>query len=350
MRRSLSILVLGLSVFAGTALSADRIPRDHLLCYYVRKDPRQVSRPKPYIESMEAFSKTRKASTVLYFFKFPDPLERSFASNEKGRIVQNRTQELFDAGYKSLLPSGKGPDPRPARLRTAAEEYRTWLRLLLQPELRPDRKPVPVPFEFLGAELYDSAGPPHNTGIRYDLEKVRAGYEAQPSDMRALVCLELALIERDLGLFQESEKTVQGVIERLNLLNVDFRKDAEFRQHLRESNNFDRPECVLLFVAGDNAARAGNPRLAEKYYSALIEGAPASPFAWEAFCKLPRLADVDQGRVKRMEEILIGTYPLVWGCHREMLKLEPHQVKSTVSTLLRTVEPQRVARYEDWAY
>jgi hypothetical protein len=168
--------------------------------------------------------------------------------------------------------------------------------------------------------------------------------------MRALVSLELALIERDLGLLEESEKTIQGTIERLNLLNIDFHKDAEFRQHLHESNNFDRPECVLLFLAGDAAARQGNARLAEKYYSTLIERAPASPFAWEAFCKLPRLADVDHERVSKLEDILIGTYPLIWGCRRDDLKVDPSKVKSTISTLLRTVEPQRVARYESWGY
>jgi hypothetical protein len=356
MKPTLNAMLIALCIPTLAAAWAPPTHDDALLCYSLVYNPRL----KEISAQARTVMEVRRAAKMLYFFEVPEPLERSFASTAEGGILRVRGRILSSFGFSRVFMHEDGTatylydavdadkgragraekaldDSERVRLEDAARRWRALLPVIRQPEAGGKR--APTPFDFLGAELYLTAGPAVSFGALKGLGKVRTAYESNPSDLAALVYLELALVERNLGQVGRSQKTLNEALQELDLLKVDFREDAQFRQHLHESFNFARPECVILFLAGDAAAKRGEPELAEKYYSILIERAPASPFAWECFGKLARLPGVDQDRVARLEQLLVKTYPLVWGCRRNALKVEPSQVASTVSTLLRAFGP-----------
>jgi tetratricopeptide (TPR) repeat protein len=284
--------------------------------------------------------KNRQAAEVLYFLEKPFAMERDFVTLKDGSVAQGRAKFLRTPKIVILGTDGRPlpvahPVPDAATRKRVAADYR---RVIAQ--LTVDKaagKTHSVPFDFLGVVLF-MAG---DHGIAdlpdYDLDEVRKAYKASPSDLRVLAYLELALIERALGRKDEYRKVLAEALIKTNLSEIDRRADVKFRRHLAGRYNFARPECCLLFQAAEDARENKRFDEAQKHYKTLIERAPGSPFAWEALAKTSLLPEVKPEETKRLTDILLQTYPLVWGCQRPKLKMDKEAFAAQLPALLKIV-------------
>jgi hypothetical protein len=192
-----------------------------------------------------------------------------------------------------------------------------------------------VPLTFLGGVQFITGA--YIGGVE-DAMRSESGYKARPSAIRPLLYLELALLEKKLER-PDYHSLLEQAVTNLNLLKMDFRSDVEFRRG-KEDENYDRPECALLYLAGRSAESRSRTNEAVCYYTTLIEQAPGSPNAWEACARLRNWAKSGEEvkRVNRLEQILVDTYPLIWGWRRWELK--PELEKSAVSEVIHNLLTQ----------
>lgn len=309
----------------------------------------------PELRKLQGPAKTilhaRQLSEVLYFFEAPAPMRRGLALGEDGTVslhgdarglrIIRRITATDDAGRERVIHQRPVPT-RGARERAAAL-YREALSALA--ESHKAGASAPVPFEFLGVELFQlsDAFPSYSE----DLERVRRGYAANPSDLTALARLELALIERALNRPAAYRKTIAQAVMKQLPSRMDFRADIRFRRHLRGTLNFARPETCLLFLSAEDARLSGRPDEARRAYALLVQRAPGSPFAWEALAKMTIMPGADPKRLARLREELLQTWPLVWGCPRRGRKLTKQALAEQLPRLLaeagrdETREPHR---------
>ena len=170
-----------------------------------------------------------------------------------------------------------------------------------------------VPFELLVPQICWVAA------LHYRMEDIyeaKAHYLSRPSQLISLVLLEVALLHRALGDTEAYTQTLSKALASFDLESLDFTGDVEYRKLLVGWYNLARPETCVVFLVAEDARRRGETGVASKYYSLLIHGAPASPYAWEAFVRLTMLPDVNPSQINSAKERLLETYPCVWGCSR----------------------------------
>lgn len=291
----------------------------------------------------------RKESNIFYFLQLYGVIRGPVRIDTQGRLEHlsedwqwmrypRRAKLVVDHAGKATVSEASAEGNR-ADSETLTRIARGYREMLERGSVTNAAGPAstPVPFVFLGGQQHPVAVVVYDQ-VRFDMGKVQSGYGTNPSDMASLMYLELALIERDLGR-RDYGRVLEEAIGKLAIAKKDFRRDVEFRQYLPESANFDRPECAILYLAGKCAEEQGEKTRALERYTTLIERSPGSPLAWEACARLMRLASTgtEVKRLQELEQMLVDTYPLIWGCPREGLKLDKTAVPNAVHGLLTRV-------------
>ena len=310
------ICIVGYLLMYGCVVGAER---EQILYLSPGMHPKLLKLTGPAKVVLEA----RQISEAVYFSEVSEAMERGLEVGKEG-VLSFKQARSCAIGY--------GPAPGREELTRAVPLYRKAIEELTK--AGSERKRVAVPFYFLGGvRLYPVSDVWYNK--RFDERKVRRGYEANQSDLAALAYLELALLEKKLGRGEEYSRLLKAAVAELKLLGIHYCTDTIFREHLHESLNFARPETCLLFLAGEDARLKGRAAEARNYYATLIERAPGSPFAWEALAKLVVMGDMEGEQMAWLKSILLHTYPLVWGCPRENLKLDKDGFAAELPALLR---------------
>ena len=301
------------------------------------------SEPDVQLPQIEGHAKTiqkaREISKLRYYFEVEQPMLRGFGVSNDGPVLFNRgrfpglIRRVEHTDNDGKVAVHERPVPRDEALSQAGAMYRKVLGKLVEAHGAGEKSPVP--FEFLGIEMEGTVVSDIAPQEERDKAWVKRGYLAKPSDLAALVYLELALIEEKLGREDEYRKLIAQAVGDLKLLEIDYRSDTAFRQHLREFGNFARPECCILFLAAEDARLNGRRGEAQQYYTTLIERAPGSPFAWEALAKMSVMPDTDPKEIDRLKQLLLDTYPLIWGCPRPGLELEKEAFAAQLPALLK---------------
>lgn len=267
----------------------------------------------------------RQISETVYFSEVPEAMERGLEVGKEMGLSFRQARSCAIVGFGRPAPGKK-------ELTRAVLLYRKVIEELTKDGR--ERKRVAAPFHYLGGvRLYFVSDVGYPKGV--DVEKVRQGYKVKPSDLAALAYLELALLEKKLGRKEEYSRLLKEAVAKLKLMEIHYWTDIIFRQYLYGQLNFARPETCLLFLAGEDARLKGQAAEARKYYTTLIERAPGSPFAWEALAKLVVMGDMEGEQMAWLKSILLHTYPLVWGCPRENLKLDKDGFAAELPALLR---------------
>lgn len=319
----------------ASALSADNTASRQNLLPHISFNDQKLH---PYAKKIASI---RNSSRKPYFLMLSKYLNRSFSVKPGGEISINEvdsntsiTQVYQKIDGKRVLIAEDKPVAGVV-LENCAQNYKAIIKDL-RAQKQSNQDSVPVPFGFMGAYRTPVSDAFYDTHV-YNIDKVRAGYEQVPSDIAALAYLELALIQLHLGEVDKADQVIYEGVTNLDLTAIDFLQDAEFRLYLHPSQNFARPECALLFLAGAGAQRRGEVSTARKYYKSLIKGAPSSPFAWEALGKLSSLKGIQTSTVDELGAVLLKTYPLIWGCRRDSVKLGKSQLAKNMSVLLKQV-------------
>ncbi len=313
----IKIYVVGYLLVCGSVVGAEREPIYYLSTKF---HPKLLKLTGPNKMILEA----RQMSEAVYFFEVSEAMERGLDVGKEGGLSFKKARSCAIGGY------GLAPDKK--ELTRAILLYRKTIEELTK--AGSERKRVAVPFHFLGGvRLFPVSDVFWPKG--FDEEKVRQGYQVKPSDLAALAYLELALLEKKLGRKEEYSRLLKEAVVKLKLLEIHYCTDTIFREHLHESLNFARPETCVLFLAGEDARLKGRAAEARNYYATLIERAPGSPFAWEALAKLVVMGDMEGEQMDWLKSILLHTYPLVWGCPREYLKLDKDGFAAELPALLR---------------
>ncbi len=292
----------------------------------------------------------RRESNIFYFLQMEGVIRGPVRIDAQGRLAcfsedwhwgryPGRIKYVVDHAGKVTAASEASEEEKRADSETLTRIAKGYREMLERGSITNAAGPAstPVPFVFLGGQQHPVADVVYDQ-VRFDMGKVQSGYGANPSDMASLMYLELALIERDLGR-RDYGRVLQEAIEKLAIAKKDFRRDVEFRQYLPESANFDRPECAILYLAGKFAEEQGKKTRALECYTTLIERSPGSPLAWEACARLMKLASkgTEVKRLQELKQILIDTYPLIWGCPREGVDLDKTSVPAAIHNLLTKV-------------
>ncbi len=268
----------------------------------------------------------RSVSKVFFFSCLADEIDRPIQVDKEAGLISER--HLWSQRFPTNLAER-------AKLTTVAESYRKALDLRESERVRVQTNAAPLMFLVGGLQFPRAAVLPAYARAMADLE---AGYKSKPSSVKALLYLELSILERELGR-TSYEATLKEAIAQLNLTDIDFRLDVKFRAGLAPGANFERPECAILYLAGNCAEEHGEKTQAVERYTTLIERSPGSPLAWEACARLMRLASTgtEVKQLQELEQMLVDTYPLIWGCPREGLKLDKTAVPNAVHGLLTRV-------------
>ena len=147
-----------------------------------------------------------------------------------------------------------------------------------------------------------------------------------------------------MGRTKTSMRLIREAVTELKLMEMDYRNDVRFRQHLLYFWNFARPEACLLFLGAEDARLGKRAPKAIRGYTTLIERAPGSPFAWEALAKLSVMPKVDRKEVSRLTDVLLATYPLIWGCPRPDLKIKKEEFAKQLPALLKKVGQEEAGK------
>lgn len=276
----------------------------------------------------------RRASGVFYFFKLADVIGRTIRMGDDGKLELVSTPWEKSVSIHAFRAAGMDQETVKSELVLTAASYRNELQRLSKVET--EKETTPLPFVFLGAKKFATGGP-----TRYEspdvMAQIHSAYRRNPSSTRALIYLELAMIEMEMGM-TNSLTTLESAIATLGLTNLNYRADADFRRQLHPSLNFARPECAILYLAG-KGCEGENMVRAIHYYTCLLRNAPSSPCAWEAASRLVRLAScgVEIPELEILEELLAQVYPVIWGASRESVALEEENVAEEIRSLLKTV-------------
>ena len=176
--------------------------------------------------------------------------------------------------------------------------------------------PPSVPVELLTAMPLSPASFHPRTE---DLREARRRYAERPSRLVSLACLELALLHRELGDLGAYRTGLTKALAAVAEGAWDFRTDIEMRRLLVGYYNFARPETCILFLVAEEARRRQDAATAVKYYTMLIDKAPASPYASEALVRLTMMRGVAASDIESAKQRVLETFPCVWGCSRVML-------------------------------
>lgn len=167
-------------------------------------------------------------------------------------------------------------------------------------------------------------------------------YKKRPSSLRAVIELEAALVEKELGHAEEYRKLLSDAVERLDLEKFDFRSDIVFRLRMPKMLNFVRPEVCLVFLHATELKNEGDSKRALTLFRLIVDAAPTSPLAWLA---LAEMEAITPGRGGQLIGFLTDFYPVFWGCthgtldsiSKSTFKRRGHELLKLVSQL---TEPQ----------
>ena len=322
--------VLGLMCIAAFG-QAEVVSAERIRIAYLSANPlelRKLTGPAKMI--LDA----RRISETVFFSEVPEAIERGVVVGKEGRLSfkQDRSCQIVNPGIRAIPGQVLHKAPDKNELKRAVLLYRKAIEELAKDGR--ERKRVAAPYYFLGGVYLGLVSD------GFSITGVRKGYQIKPSDLAALAYLELALLEKKLGRKEEYSRLLKETVAKLNLMEIHYWTDIIFRQHLLGELNFARPETCLLFLAGEDARLKGQVSEARKYYTTLIERAPGSPFAWESLAKLEAIGDVKPDQMKWLKSILLHTYPLVWGCPRENLKLDKEAFAAELPALLKKVDKE----------
>ena len=271
------------------------------------------------------------------------------------------TREISGRAYSHLLPShfmgnlsirdirgDTTPELAPGRyphgyrpLETTEEaESRVLPRYgrLLEDVVKAEEAQIPAPIDLLSAgwniDTKFMALAPY-TGLQraYIAEE----YRKRPSSLRAVVELETALVEKELGYTDKYRKLLADAVERLDLETFDFRSDIVFRIRMPKMLNFVRPEVCLVFLHATELKNEGDSERALSLFRLIVEAAPTSPLAWLALAEMQAI-DPGKGYLSRLRDFLTDFYPVFWGCtHGTLDSISKHTFKRRGDELLKLV-------------
>jgi hypothetical protein len=295
-----------------------------------------------YEGTLKNIAEARALSDLPYYHYFRGPLERNLQRGENAGVTV--TEEPWVRAFRRdfyLYRDEEGEVQKrlnyvePAR---TTEQKQEAVRIYegVVSRLMTDRKEgrrTDAPIEVVGV-LYPlwAKVPPKTQKM---LEQIHWGYQRQPSDLAAVAYLELALVKKDLGDEDGYRRVITKAVKELKVLEIHYCGDTVLRGYVKRRFNFARPETCLLFLAGEDARLNGRAAEARKYYTTIIERAPGSPFAWEALARLEVMGGTNRKQMEWLRSILLHTYPLVWGCPREDLKLDKDGFAAALPALLK---------------
>jgi tetratricopeptide (TPR) repeat protein len=253
--------------------------------------------PSPTV--IEAIQSARQLSRTSYFAALDPPKRRVFVTDEG--------EMRSDIPMRIVVQD-------PERFGEARAKYQAVLdELKIQ---HSNGVIVVVPFDLIGIE-----NGPVADRIGSEVDAIRRARELFPenagSNLLALVYLELALLERDLGNGKRFEELVNEGANIVAESNVNFRNDQNLRVGLPEALNFARPEAALLHLAGEIHLLNGQFDQAQAFLESALVIAPYDPFAWESAALLIGNSNFKSIDRKKMLQQLVNAYPLIWGCTRE---------------------------------
>lgn len=291
----------------------------------------------------------RALSGIVYYHHLRRPLERDIVRGEDGElaVIEKPWVQSNSKGYYLYLDEEGVTKKRdyPLEIERTIQQKSDAIKIyehVIQQLTKEGQanKHTKVPLEMLGFS-YPLVGKMFPEQAKL-LGHISLSYEQQPSDLLAVAYLELALLKKDNSDEDGYNELIADAIKSLKLLNIHYCCDTSFRACIFDQKyNFARPETCLLFLAGEDARLKGQDTKAQEYYMTLIERAPASPFAWEALAKLEILGAGSIDRMQWLKNILVYTYPLVWGCPRENLKLDKDAFANVLPTLLKKVGEEK---------
>lgn len=275
----------------------------------------------------EKLLEARKLAGQTYYDVSP-AWPRRFSVGKDGMIQEGLPMnvKLVWAGENGTSSSPHSPHD----VQRALQQYRKLQNALLGAPLEKENAASP---DLIVDDLNTTPLP---TSLFGSARAIKKALEKNPSSLLAIVYLELALLEKKLGNADVYDGIVAEAVEKLCLTEIDFRADVEFRRHIEESANFDRPEVVLLFNAAELAREKGKLEKAQEYYRVIIERCPGSPSAWDALAVLTMLKS-DQKELEKLTEHLLETWPLIWGAPRHTLCIDKEAFAKQLPSLLKKV-------------
>ena len=271
----------------------------------------------------------RLASGVMYFEKLDYAINREIVTYGSKLSVIN-TESDNERKLRALLRSEQSA----RHMSQVAISYRKALKQ--SPDLAGERS-IRLPFGFLGADEFSQGLSWKRDGNPHAMSNLRSGYEKNPSTVKATIYLELALIELETN-SSNAIATLELAVQTLDLTNMNFKSDIEFRLRTDRYSNIARPEAAILFIAGRELESTDLQR-AIHYYRSLVRGAPGSPLSWEAAARMSYLKSTGEivPGYEQVHELLANGYPLVWGVPRNIKRIEKEKFSQVIIEMLKEI-------------
>ena len=273
----------------------------------------------------------RALTGLIYFAELSTPLVRTLRMNEQGELELLKHSRYFQYADGQIWEDSERRVATREQKRKALALYEQAVRQCALE--RKNGKRTDAPMTVVGVVLPRVAKVAAE--LNRSLMRLYEGYEQKASDIAAVAYLELALVKKDLGDQEGYKQSVLSAVKELELPKMDYRADVAFRAHMLERFNFARPESCLLFLAAEDARLDKRFGEAQQQYRILIEMMPGSPFAWEALANMSVMPDTDPKEIERLKQLLLDTYPLIWGCPRPGLELDKEAFAAQLPALLK---------------